>query len=131
MKRRIIEYSVTFSICLIIAFLIMLSKKVFWQEEAKTVYHILTDSFFASGVFMTGFGLLVFATNEGSFDMLVYGIRKLFVLFKRNPENDKYKTFYDYRQAQREKQHGFGYMIIVGVLYIGISMIFLTLYFNN
>ena len=44
---------------------------------------------------------------------------------------DKYKTFYDYRQAQREKQHGFGYMIIVGVLYIGISMIFLTLYFNN
>ena len=131
MKSKIIKYSVTFSICLISAFLIMLSKKVFWQEEAKTVYHILTDSFFASGVIMAAFGLLVFATNEGSFDMLAYGIRKLFVFLKRNPTDDKYKTFYDYRQAQRENQHDFGYMIIVGVLYIGISMIFLTLYFNN
>ena len=131
MKGKIIKYSITFSICLIAAFVIMLSKKVFWQEEPKMVYHILTDSFFAPGTIMAAFGLLVFATNEGSFDMLVYGIRRLFVLLKRNARDDKYSTFYEYRQAQRENQYDFGYMIIVGLFYIGISMIFLALYFNN
>ena len=130
MKGIIIRYSVTSAICLIVAFIIMVSKKVFNETDPQTIYHILTDSFFVPGVIMASFGLLVFSTNEGTFDMLTYGVRRLFILLRRNPKDEKYKTFYDYRMSQRENRHQFGYMIIVGLVYIGISLIFLALYYN-
>jgi len=130
MKGKIIRYLVVSSICLVATLIILLSKDVFHQTEPKTIYHILTDAFFVPGVVMTAFGLLVFATNEGTFDMLAYGVRRIFVLLKRNPQDSKYKTFYDYREAQRENKHQFGYMIIVGLLYTLISFIFLILYYN-
>lgn len=130
MKGTILRYSITTGICLIGAFLIMIFKDIFHQTEAKTVYHILTDSFFVSGVIMTGYGLLVFASNEGTFDMLKYALRRMFFWFKRNPIDEKYRTFYDYRMAQREKTSSFGYLIIVGIVFILIGLSFLAFYYQ-
>ncbi len=131
MKGKLIRYSVVTLICGIATLIICFAKDLFHQSDAKTIFHILTDAFFVPGVVMAAFGLLVFSTNEGTFDMLTYGVRRLFILISRHPKDEKYRTFYDYRQAQRENKHQFGYMIIVGVLYILISFIFLAFYYQN
>ena len=80
MKGKLIRYGISSLICIIIAFCVLLGKDIFHQDDPKAIYHILTDAFFVPGVVMAGFGLLVFSTNEGTFDMLTYGVRRLFIL---------------------------------------------------
>lgn len=124
------KYIITSSIGLVVAILIVLSKDIFSQSEATKVYHILCDAFFVPGVCISCFGLLVFASNEGTFDMIVYGTKKFFSLFKKDLTKEKYKTFYEYKDAQRETKISFAYLLFVGLAFIAISMIFLMLYYN-
>ena len=124
------KYIITSSVGLVFAFLIALSKDVFTQSDLKTVYHILCDAFFVPGACITCFGLLVFSSNEGTFDMLVYGVKKFAGLFRDKTYTEKHKTFYDYKQALGEKKISFAYLIFVGLAFIGISMIFLLAYYN-
>jgi hypothetical protein len=124
------KYIITSTIGLVIAILIALSKDVFGQSELKNVHHILCDAFFVSGTCITCYGLLVFSSNEGTFDMLVYGVKKFVGLFKDKTYTEKHKTFYDYKQALGEKKISFAYLIYVGLALIGISMIFLLAYYN-
>ena len=130
MKKIILRYSITFWVGLIIALVIMLSKSIFSQDNAKNVHHILTDAFFVPGVVICGYGLLVMASNGGTFDMLVYGVKRLFSLFQKDINKVKYKTFYDYRVAKQETKNPFGYLVIVGLIFIGVSMVFLILYYQ-
>lgn len=57
-------------------------------------------------------------------------MKNLFWLFKKNPADRKYKDFYEYREAMKEKKRSYGYMVIVGLAYIAVSLIFLALYYN-
>lgn len=124
------KYIITSSIGLVVAILIVLSKDIFSQSEATKVYHILCDAFFVPGVCITCFGLLVFTSNEGTFDMIVYGTKKFFSLFKKDMSNEKHKTFYEYRVAQHEKKFSFAYLLYVGLAFIVISLVFLIFYYN-
>lgn len=124
------KYIVTSIVGLVFAALIIFSKNIFGQTDSQTVFHILCDAFFVPGVCITCFGLLVFSSNEGTFDMLVYGTKKFFDLFKKDNSNEKHKTFYEYREAQRERKFSFAYLFYVGLAFIAVSMIFLILYYN-
>lgn len=124
------KYIITSLIGLAFATLIALSKDVFEQSELKDVYHILCDSFFVPGACITCYGLLVFSSNEGTFDMLVYGVKKFVGLFKDKSYVEKHKTFYEYKEALSDKKVSFAYLIYVGLALIGISLIFLLLYSN-
>ena len=108
----------------------MLSKNVFKQDSTVEVMHILCDSFFVPGVVILGFGLLVVASNGGTFDMLVYGTKKFFNLFRKNPTKQLEETFYDYRMAKSENKGEFAHLIVVGLLFIAISIIFLLLWYE-
>ena len=91
---------------------------------------ILCDGFFVPGVVILGFGLLVVASNGGTFDMIVYGTKKFFDLFRRNAYKRVNETFYEYKKAKSDKKIEFLYMIITGLVFIAISIIFLVLYYN-
>jgi len=129
-KGLIIRYIVASSICAILTVIIMLSLKVWACETEKEVYRILVNSFFVPGVVMFGFGLLVMATNEGTFDMLKYGVYRMFSFLKRDVNNIKYVTFYDYKVAQRDKRSPFLYLVIVGLAFVAISLILLIFYYK-
>lgn len=124
------KYLITSAIGLAITSLIVLSKGIFNQDDSTAVFHILCDAFFVPGVCLTCFGLLVFSSNEGTFDMIIYGTQKFFGLFKKDLKNEKYKTFYEYKEAQHDKKASFAYLIFVGLAFIAVSMIFLILYYN-
>lgn len=128
--KKYLGYIITFVIGLSVSFVIMLSKGVFSQDTSKEVMHILCDSFFVPGIVILGFGLLVVASNGGTFDMLVYGTKKFFSLFSKNPNKQLHETFYEYRVAKSENKGEFLHLIVVGLFFIVISIIFMILWYE-
>ena len=125
--RSFRKYLITVVAGLLCAGLIAYSKNIFAVTSPETIFHILCDSFFVVGVVITGLGLLIFSTNEGTFDMLVYGVTSFIDMF-RKVSRKKYDTFYDYRAAHQEKKIGFGFMLICGLIFIVIAFIMYLLY---
>ena len=95
------------------------------------MFRILSDSFFVSGVLLTGAGLLLFVSNNGMFDMLSYGITTFFVARKKNVKERKYKDYYEYKQAKSEKKRSCAYLLIVGLTFIAIAALCLIGYYNS
>lgn len=118
---------ITLVIGLVFVFMVAASKEVFKETEAKVIFHILSDSFFAIGVVITGFGLLVVASNGGAFDMLSYGVSTFFSFFRRSKAR-KYADFYEYRVAKEKNKHNFGFLLIAGSIIIVIALIMYVFY---
>lgn len=118
---------ITLVIGLVFVFMVAASKEVFKETEAKVIFHILSDSFFAIGVVITGFGLLVVASNGGAFDMLSYGVSTFFSFFRRSKAR-KYADFYEYRVAKEKNKHNFGFLLIAGSIIIVIAIIMYVFY---
>lgn len=127
--KRIKGYLITFGIGITVAFLLMLYKDIFHAKTSVDVFHILCDAFFVPGVLIAGFGLLVLSSNGGTFDMLTYGVIRFFTFFKKDLKA-KYKTFYDYRTAQQGSPRKFLYLVLTGLTFILISVIFMLLYLH-
>lgn len=128
--KTVYKYLITAAFGAVLAFIVLLLKDVFHLSQTVDVMKALCDGFFVSGVLIACFGGLVFASNGGVFDMITYGVKNLFWLFKKNPADRKYKDFYEYREAMKEKKRSYGYMVIVGLAYIAVSLIFLALYYK-
>lgn len=128
--KRYLRYIITLLIGLACAFLICVFKGIFSSTSPNDVFHILTDAFFVPGVILICFGVLIIATNGGTFDMLSYGVIMFISLFNKGTER-KYKTFYDYKEAKKDRKGGFGYLLIDGCILTAISMIFLLMWFKT
>ena len=121
------KYLITLGVQSLAVLIILLCKDVFIQTDPEKIFHILCDAFFAIGVVATGFGLLIFSTNEGVFDGLVYGVGTFIEMFKKVP-NRKYQTLFDYKMAHADKKLGFGFLLICGLAFLAISMVMYLLY---
>jgi len=107
--------------------LILWSKDIFAQTALKSIFHILSDAFFAAGTATICAGLLVFSANGGTFDMLVYGFGSFIDLF-RVQSKKKYETFYDYRESRVDKKLPFGFLLICGLIFLAIAFVMYFLY---
>lgn len=107
--------------------LILYSKDLLAQTKPVDIFHILCDAFFAVGVLITGAGLLVFSANEGTFDMLVYGVKTFVNMFRKNSEK-KYDSFYDYRESRTGSKLPFGFILICGLFYLAVGLLMYYFY---
>lgn len=122
-KKYLITLIVGFSTAILIAW----SKDIFAQTAPVQIFHILCDSFFAVGTVIVCAGLLVFSSNEGTFDILVYGMNSFLDMFRKSSRK-KYDTFYDYRESRADKKNGFGFLLICGLLFVAISLVMYLFY---
>ncbi len=129
--RKFLKYLITFVVCGVIALLVCLGKQTFGKTGLNSIYGDLSDAFFIPGILSLCLGALVFATNGGAFDMLGFGVKKLFDLFKKDLTKVKYRTFYDYHKAQQEKKRSFAYLLIVGALFVAAAVVFFALYMST
>lgn len=106
---------------------IIWEKDIFSQTEPVRIFHILCDAFFVVGTVITCAGLLIFSSNEGTFDMLVYGVSSFFDMFRKTSRK-QYDTFYDYREGRADKKIQFGFLLICGVFFLAVSFIMYFLY---
>ncbi len=121
------RYLITLAICLAGVGLIVWSKELFSQTAPDVIFHILSDAFFVIGVVTTGMGLLAFASNEGTFDALSYGVGRFFDFFRKK-KRMQYDTFYDYRESRAEKKVQFGFLLICGLILLAVAVIMYVLY---
>ena len=128
--KKALPYIISGAVGIIIFIIIICTKAIWNAEGAKDVMRILSDAFFVPGVLLGGAGLLIFASNGGAFDMLAYAVIRFFDLFKRDVRNKKYKDFYEYREAKKEKKRHMGFMLIVGLVFIALAVIFLIIYYQ-
>lgn len=122
------RYLITTGVGMLIVLLIVLMKNGFTETDVEIAMQIWCDAFFVSGVFLTCGGLIVVASNGGVFDMLGYAVSLLWYTFKSSKVERKYKTFYDYREARKDRKRSVSYVLIVGLAMLAISVVFLILY---
>ena len=123
------KYLTTIIVGLVIAGYVAYTQGLFTHNETKMIFHTLSNSFFVSGVLVTGMGGLVFVSNEGSFDGLTYAMKCFFNIFRKERKSNL-RTYYDYKQSKGDRNRGFGYMLICGAIFLAISGIMLLLYSN-
>lgn len=128
--KTVYKYLITVAVGLVIAFFALLARDIFHLAATVDIMKAFCDAFFVSGVLLTCIGGLVFVSNGGVFDMLAYGVRTFFTAFKRNVTDRKYKDFYEYREAKKGKKRSFAFLLVVGIAYIAVSMVFLALYYK-
>ena len=126
--KKALPYLITTAVGAVITIAIIFGRGITKATDIVTISHILSDGFLVPGVILAGVGLLIFASNGGAFDMLAYAGILLISIFKKNPQDRKYKDFYEYRQAKKEKKRGFAFMLIVGLAFIAVSVIFVIVY---
>lgn len=126
--KKVLKYVITFAFGAAICVAVLFAREFFSQTETSVIYGDLCDAFFVPGILLCGFGLLVFASNGGAFDMLAFGVIKLADLFRRDLTKVRYRTFYDYRKAQSEKKHSYGFLLIAGLFFLVASVAFLALF---
>lgn len=124
--KKIWPYLITFIICLIISLTILLTGGAFEQNSLMEWMGNLSDAFIVPGLIALCFGALIVSSNGGTFDMLSFGVIKLFDLFKKDLKKSKYSDFNDYRQQQKKRDYD--YFLIVGGFFTVVGIICLIIY---
>ena len=128
MKQFFVKYSdyfITFLVGLFLTFAILLINNGFVYESLDETFKDLCDAFCISGFLLVSFGLLIFIGNDGGFSMLSYGIKKFFKMLKKNNELE---SFYEYKKKRIEKPAPFKNLLLVGLIFFAIGIIFLILF---
>ncbi len=125
--RSLKKYSITIAVGLLAVGAIIWSKDLFAQTAPVTVFHILCDAFFAVGVVILAAGVLIFSSNEGTFDIFAYGINAFADMFRKKSKK-QYNTFYDYKESRADTKLPFGFLLICGAAFIAVSLVMLYFY---
>ena len=126
--KKIWPYLITFLVCSAFAVAMLFISDAFSQSSLVAWMANLSDAFIVPGLIILCFGALIVSTNGGTFDMLAFGVIKLFDLFKRDVKKSKYRNFYDYRKEQQEKQRGYNHFLIVGGFFTIAGIVFLLIH---
>lgn len=127
--KKWLQYIIISVVSLLIVLCVLFTQDAF-QHSGEELFKNLCDAFFVAGVVTLGIGLLIWASDKGTFDMIAFGVIKLVDLLKKDLTKVKYRTYYDYRQAQQGKKHSCAAYLIVGSALMVISILFLVLYSN-
>lgn len=131
LKSKLLQYSITTVSGAIVVFLFVWWRGIFAAESITVIWRYLVDAFFAVGAILIGFGGLVWLANAGAFRFFAYGFYRFFTLFKRDPARVKWKTYYEYQEAKAEDRTPFLFLIVVGAVFLAISLVFLIPYYQN
>lgn len=103
----------------------------FWTVGKPDIFRLLSDACIVSAALVGGVGVLVFAANGGLFDMLSYGFRQFIDHFRPNARNEHYRSFYDYKQAKGERRRPVAHMLIAGIAFFLLSLVFSFIWQEN
>lgn len=93
-------------------------------------YRVLCDAFTIPGAMMVLFGMLMSLNNLGALDTIAYLMSFLPRIIAPGAFGEPEKLI-DYVERRREKRtKGYGFLYIVGFLYLGIAIIFLVLFYR-
>lgn len=97
--------------------------------NGKDFFSVLCDAAFVPGIITCCFGLLIVVSNGGVFDMVRYAFAKAADSFRKTENKRAFPgSYYDYVCARHGgKQAQFGFILISGLVFILLSIVFCSL----
>lgn len=123
------KFWVSFIVCSVCTFFLAWLRGIFDQTAPVYIFHILSDCFLVVGTVAACIALLLFVSNEGTFDIFAYGMQSFWGFFRKDRVR-KYDTLYDYRMARQEKKVPFLFLLICGGLFLVLSVLMYAGYYQ-
>ena len=130
-KKILITYIVSAAIVLIIGVIFgLMLWFLSYKGTDKTTIQYWADVVSVTGAMGVLIWLFTLLTSHGAFDMIVYGTRKMFnAIFRRNPRTGLPRTYTEYVESRREKEHNNYWpflFISLGILVVGIILLIIN-----
>ena len=132
LKKNLIKYGIATGGSLALAFFYVYVRVDFDDPGATALmewYRLLCDAFTIPGLLMLMFAAMLSISNEGGLDGVSYLVKQGFrMLTFRGISQEKYL---DYVQHRRENRlTGYGFLYIVGAVFMAVALIFLALFYS-
>lgn len=128
--KKYLNYFITFGVGMVIAIMVCLFKDIFHVDTTVEVVSILSDACFTSAVLIGGFGLIALVSKEGNFDTLAYGVKILRHMWKKSENRKVEKNLFEYKMAKHEKSTEIKHLLIVGVIYLFLAIVFTVIFYQ-
>ena len=96
--------------------------------ETVSVFHALSDGFIVIGFLNFAFGVLVWISSTGFFDIFSFAFRSFLNFFVPRSILEDKGTYYEYKVKKAEKRKE--RIIFKNLIVIGVAMIALAILFN-
>ena len=116
------RYFITTAIGLVVTALLYFGRELPQIKDYNMVFYKLSEALFVPGVFIFSLGIMVVVANEGLFHGVTYSAQALWKALtdRKNPKMDE--SFYEYRTRKTGEPGRFGYMLIIGAVFILLSI---------
>lgn len=127
-KYLLIRYGICIAVGLSMLFTVLLINNYFKTEDAQNKLRILCDAFCIPGMLLVLSAGLVFVSNEGAFNGVLFGLKRTKdVLLPFLPYHHmNYRTFVEKRKAKKVK--GYGFIAISGAAFLTVGVILLIIF---
>jgi hypothetical protein len=89
-----------------------------------TPYPGIVDAFMITGAFLWMGAGIVYINQEGAFDIVIYGVKRIVRIFKKYVDDDSPKSYYEYVDTRRGQKKIILYpTILVGTVYFLVGLI--------
>lgn len=126
------SYLIHGSIAIVCIVLLMISRGFFTETEIEGKVLVAADSFTAIGLLFTGFGLLIWISSTGVFDMLGYAMKKGAHALIPGLVKFEAEDFYEYKMVLKDKKKNASYNAIlrVGLIVLAIAVVLVVVWYK-
>ena len=102
------------------------------RSSAQNPFGLLGDAFSLAGVFGLIGVLFLYIANEGYFDIISYGVKRVFkASFDANYKKSMKQTYLEYKAAKQSKRKPVPIaLLIVSSIYLVIGVVFIILFYT-
>lgn len=130
-KEILLKYAVCFGVATFITF-IVIAIKGFFTDSVGVNIQILSDAFFVSGILLTLVSGLLFARGEGAFIGIGFVLRNVAQAFiPMGRAKHEFYAKYRERKLEKLKRQGDNCILVVGLIYLIIGVIFSVVWYLN
>ena len=132
-QKNLLKYGVTSVVGLLLVRLYFLmnldSMSDFAAVQTVEKYRMLCDAFTVPGIVILMVGFLVSLSNGGAFNGVGYVVS--FAVRSLIPGMGGHEKYNEYLERKNGKRvTGYGFLYVVGGVFLGIALIFIALYYN-
>lgn len=130
MKKQL--RSKSFRVMLLVGFAIFAAVLIMDLTRGNSVIRSLCDGFFVAGMLVMGMSGLMFAGNEGVFDIFGFGISHLFTTrwpgLSTMPDDHRKEKYVDYKARKRKNPSKPVPVLLAGAIYMVLAVLMLAVY---
>ena len=130
-KTLLIKYIVCFCVASLLSFIVIWIKGFFTDSIAVNI-QILSDAFFVSGILLTMFAGMLYISGEGALVGIGFVLRNVLLWFipMGKAKHELYKDYRERKLSQIKKEKD-NCILVVGLLFLFIGIIFTIIWYMN